>query len=1018
VEPWKRDRAGNSILNSSILSLAYLIEEAPDQSLVAGAEHRGILVPELQRYRLDIQASQWLANRIDLKGLIFYQGGDPLKEITVDEAVEGDTFQFTLIRGTTDTIPYYPDADYYDLSEFIIETGAQLPKDHYNFTYEFTYYHRVVTEFDELYCIDDSDIRTGRHGILHQHPGDAHYRMVKSTPAMYFDQSIALEDNEMVKFLRPWADLLQDVTDEQTLIENINNLHKIPAQLMPYLAYLIGVDLPYISAAGDNIRRALLERGAELLRLKGTKRVLTEMFAIFGFAIDVVNLWSSTDGNIFIAPGEQLPDNYENEEITVVEKCHVEPLFQANQDGDFGAFEVPLLYRPLGNITLYGFRASGTDQLEDVVDAFDASTTAYDQDTCGETQQGFIQPSEFLAAASGSYLSTSTLLLDFQSGKVIASTHQGEEVLSEVSCSYDPVTNVATVYFDHWYPAQKDYFYCYATYRRQALIVPNRLTDYEANRFDIQITSFEGEVPDSDLLDYLLDAVFRYKPFHSLLRKIAFTIDLADVYQVTDFCVGGQVRQEPGLAAGELQVPPPVAPSESIGAEELCTLDRGFKEDDLALQSSVLEGLEEEFEAWKALEDHLITDPTLYNRLTAISPPTESLDETESDCQYNPRGQDRSQKVDEECNTLEDGRDGISPQCGIFPSGGILPGGDIRQEKENTDPRRTICDISKNVLDYCYRARVKNILDPDFIIQLTDMFRCNPCTTMLGRSVFWLDALPESVKRKITTLAHPIARAREETARDGLTLFKSDCTYVPSNPENMPLVFPASRVSAYIEKDNLFLPGHRPPTMGNLAVNFVSSSWDMKPWDYDMTCDGFPDPLNAHLETGSDGIERILFDSVPYTIAANGIESDIGTWGSHTGSPVSANKVTHAIYTTAEESPYVTLEGTVYTEEDGLDTENEIFPSWNGTCENDKDYIDGHPAVTGLYDDFPEGYCHDRPDYLCQVAEVGLGLPEYGGAGSGTELSLLFKCGSGIRVEKTESIHHFWRGIRLDCGCL
>ena len=80
------------------------------------------------------------------------------------------------------------------------------------------------------------------------------------------------------------------------------------------------------------------------------------------------------------------------------------------------------------------------------------------------------------------------------------------------------------------------------------------------------------------------------------------------------------------------------------------------------------------------------------------------------------------------------------------------------------------------------------------------------------------------------------------------------------------------------------------------------------------------------------------------------------------------------------------------------------------------DYLDGHPAEHGAYDvdidDFGVGRGSATEEE--ELRDL-LGLPS---RGTGDPISLLFKMGSGIRVAPSDSEHPYWKGYRLDCGCL
>src|SRR6185369_5177721 len=103
--------------------------------------------------------------------------------------------------------------------------------------------------------------------------------------------------------------------------------------------------------------------------------------------------------------------------------------------------------------------------------------------------------------------------------------------------------------------------FVFSTYKREKLIISDALKDLRSNRFDIKVLEkASGEEVNPQTLEFLIDYIFKLKPFHALLRKIAFTMTETDVYNVQDMCVGGDVLEREGTKIGELQVPPPIDP--------------------------------------------------------------------------------------------------------------------------------------------------------------------------------------------------------------------------------------------------------------------------------------------------------------------------------------------------------------------------------------------------------------------------------------------------------------------------
>ena len=131
----------------------------------------------------------------------------------------------------------------------------------------------------------------------------------------------------------------------------------------------------------------------KLQQLKGSARAIKELFEIFGFVMDVSNLWYSKDGSRFIAPNEPLPEEFDDQEITTQNVCHAEPVLSAYNTPGFGHLDVPLLFRALGNITVDGWlveEGSAADlALQEAVNATAVDLESFNTDRCALTIQGF-----------------------------------------------------------------------------------------------------------------------------------------------------------------------------------------------------------------------------------------------------------------------------------------------------------------------------------------------------------------------------------------------------------------------------------------------------------------------------------------------------------------------------------------------------------------------------------------------------------------------------------------------------
>jgi hypothetical protein len=259
VVPFTRTIDGIPVANSSVSDCVFFVEDAPGKVPVAGFDHRGIFVPDFERFRIEITASQLSQVRIDTTGQQFFDQ-ETGEEKSFSDVVQGDLFAYTQLRGIPgafgksgpgprDTLSFFSDAEYYDLSPFIIET-VDLPIGKYNFTWQCRYFKRVISANGELICIDDSNAILARFSNLINHPGELHQAMMNNSPAFYFNSS-SLDLDNTVAFYRPFADALQDIFDEQALLKGVNWVDKIPVQFIPYLSNLLGLDLPYFPSTTE-----------------------------------------------------------------------------------------------------------------------------------------------------------------------------------------------------------------------------------------------------------------------------------------------------------------------------------------------------------------------------------------------------------------------------------------------------------------------------------------------------------------------------------------------------------------------------------------------------------------------------------------------------------------------------------------------------------------------------------------------------------------------------------------------
>ena len=247
VTPFRRTPEGDDIAGSNVFDVKFFIENAPGRARVAGFKNTGIVVPRLERFVVNISESQLLPYKVDLVGQVFIDQNTGAEK-NFEDAIDGDEFYLTIENGDVrDRLIFYADADYFDLSPITIETIQLKPLGQYNFVWQASYKSRSTSPDDEAICIVDSDKLT-KLSVAFNHPGDVHRAMVQNTPNIYFDKDKTLDQDEMVAFYRPFADVLQDIFDEHTFIESINWANDIPAQYIPYLSFIIGWDPPYLPA--------------------------------------------------------------------------------------------------------------------------------------------------------------------------------------------------------------------------------------------------------------------------------------------------------------------------------------------------------------------------------------------------------------------------------------------------------------------------------------------------------------------------------------------------------------------------------------------------------------------------------------------------------------------------------------------------------------------------------------------------------------------------------------------------
>ena len=1011
--PFSRDPITRTRLaNAEPTSLRFFIAEAPGSAKVAGFENRGLLIPPLDRFSKRVLNIELADVRIDIEGRRFFDAEGEEKQFA--QAKEGDTFEYQLLagqtsgRGVIERIPFFPDAEYFDLSPFALSTVELTPPGKYRFVWEVKFSRRVVSPLEEFLCIADEE-EVDRLSIVFEHPGKILKQMLDNTPSLYFAKDTTIDNDPLLDFYRPFADTLEDVADEQKLLFGLNFVDRIPAQLIPYLAFLVGIELPFFPGATDNMRRAMLRNARRLQSIRGSKRVLTELFSIFGFTIDIINLWFSRDGNRLIAPGER---SEIDPEIGLEDVCHLEPLLLRFEKSGFGQVTIPLLKNLTFPVTVDSFivrkGSPAADRLEEIAQSLEADIDALDLSRCSKDIAGaLLHPDLSAILKLEGVIDFGKVLITDDKASIVDAI--GVQPLNDTGIKVDKLLNTISLTFDRFLDLKNSQLYAFSLYDTKNIIVPPELLDFRSNRFDVELLSKIGEEVTSQLLDFLIRFLFKLKAFHSLLRKIIITTEVADIYNVIDFCVGSTQAEAPCTDLGELQTLPPVIPIITDPDECATDVTRGFKPEDLSLRAQILALLKEEHDAWRSLDDKIkpVTDPVLAS-LSRIAIP----EPDPAPCAFTKFGQDRVADI-------------------RIPDGNI-PGCTEESRKDFDhieDNRQKICDPQP--IPNCFTGRVGQELETALVLTNIERVRCKPCTPMLGRGFYWLQNLQSNLSPTTNSLDFfdrgnladgLLGSALSRVLAYDVRLHYSDRDS-PDEEFSSPDHFTAlSRPSLEIERDNLFIPGHRFVSLRNLKEDYINIDLRLKPWDplanqrcpADIVID-----LNPRLVEDTTGEEFLVFDDHPYEALGNGLEADIPLLGTHAGLTTS---VARSVFTTVEDRPEIEFDQLTVTEDESICTIDPIFKSategpcdpgsFGGTDATFADFIDGYPADVGFFEadleTFDRGATDD--DELRELID----LPD---DETTDEPELLFNLCSGIRVKEPNPIARFHEGLRLDCGC-
>ena len=929
-------KPNTGVNNDSIINVSIKIENADDvDCAVCGIEHSDLQCPKSTTHLVSISNLELSSYAIDTSGCDF---------------IDNDHFEYTTNSGIRGTLEYLSDAEYYDLSNISINT-IDLEDGKYVFSYMCSYYKRILSDNGGLICIDGDVVVTSAYKFIINHPGELIGEFVRLTPNPYLNNE-QLDNNDTVKFYRPFVNILQDIYDESSLIEHVNWLDKIEPEFVPYLVYTIGLDIPFYPKSFDNLRKSILGNIVKLWNLKGSKKVLIDLFKIFGYNIRIHNL--KYDGEKFIRP-------------LATEGVQVEPLLCDYNDDGFGNISIPLLHRP-SKIVDDTIVDDGTF----VVDTFLVEKGSEIHDKLSELCES---RSSMLPVITGNGL-VGFSQVSVHDGTSTINAGVGDIPVFDNGVIFNQDNNYVKLIFSNGIQFTSDNLtlYSFITYKKCIEFYTSGSID--SNRFDVKILPNQtNEQVEPDVLNFLMNFLYKVKSFHSLLNVISYNAITSDVYNVTDFSVGGIVIDDTDVDLGNLQVPPAIMPEYGE-----CKSEFGYKEKDLLFRRDILRLLIEEFEAWQAFDnrDNSHTSDTL--RLQA---------HTSSDrdsCKFNWLGQDKIIEKGDDVSRYEtipnaNANNSINNNFRLCPvdsadnellddNSNLSTDSDTRYFgnfcNNYTEYGDNVCD-KNTILNHKFRGRVDDNLLYLNSIKLNESFKSQLCNIKTGYGVYFL--LP----------------ANRNNVDDGL-LGRLLCKYYSDDTQQLHYNnrrYPGNilhnesialdRPNLGIEVKSMHFPGCRFISMNKLESDFISTTWKAKPWD-DLYngCNALD--LNARLINHDS---ELIFDDKPYKVVGNGLIPDIISFGNHDiGSSVDfvETDVIHAIFTSASTGhPAISDEGLQSPLETDIDedwgsiedfdtisTDTPIFKSASMCTASHLDFCDGYPCSCGI------------KQYTCNIDRGGL----------------------------------------------
>ena len=1000
VVPHCRTLDGTPIQWSEPLSATVTIEDVPHTVPVAA--HPGLYYPagtideqivsqqELNARLIPINVQQFISAKTNT-------------QIDYQQATSGDSFTYTSFSGITDTIVWYQDANYYDLSDIALTT-EQLPPKHYTMAYMAKFYNRVVAangvidpitglQGYDLLCIDINNVGLARSQFTINHPGEVIRDFCNLTPQTYFSQASKAID-PTISVYRPLTDALQDVFDEQTFLRSANWINSAPYQTIPYIAAILGWDIPYFPLSKDALRTVLIKNTVRLQQLKGSRQAIEELMAIFGYTILINSIWSSTDGNILIEPNTPVPEQYTSQTITFKEQYQIEPVLSSYQTSGFGELTIPLLCTPqeLSGLDSYTATISSANITIDAYLVQTGSSVDLALNTLSLSMQvdleqfadlpttvdsdGFMVPWPVNKIISAPQLIGHSQIL-VQSGTAVAERLSGSiPPLSKIGVKFDKHKNSLIITFNGYLDLSSQSLYCFATYQKWDTIVPIQIANLQTNRFTVQVMSRDNKQVDPSVIDFLLDFIYKIKAFNSILHKVKYMQEFDEVFNVSDVCVGGDVLQRYNTAMGMQQVPPaiiPKVPGDSCGDTDPVSL--GYKQSDLDYRSTVLTGLLDELMA--SLSGQQLTNT-----------PTSSLYTTTIDPGY----KSNQSSVSYQSNTEL-----------VFNSGVTNFDSSVRGSFNSDSIAQRPNFVPDGKTDYCYAGRVSDALLEQLTIANDESFELGNCGIVIGNGVYWTERVDcDDAIVNGSWLGR--LNAEFDFSADEIINF-SNRRYAERIDGQAAILRP----SLNIQVTTMHLPGCRFVAMNKLFVDFTSS-WPSRPWD---RCQS-----SSH-----------------FFVAGNGLVPDVSSMGTHVlpSTIPSASCVVHSVFTSAGSGSSAVVLDQLIHGSGTVTVTTKVFGSASGS----HDFADGNAALSGfvsaavdpdrngLYNSVfsaigvpipsnPIPYFKKFGDIGVDCGDLGFGifgpflLPQQQQQSSNT-INVLFLAGSGILSGK---------GQRLDCNCL